>query len=346
MSRRGRSLDQPGWDDDLPPMRFAESLLKAPLPLREPDRRHIRRLLSGAPEAVTLAAKALRSTKAVRTHLGYVSRYGRLPLWDNDGLKLLGAADIRELAQDWEAFDRLDSLRRGGGVLARPMTLAAPPGSDPLQVRRAVQAYLSRHFGGAYDYVYAFHTDRPHPHAHVLFRTLGADGTRLIWNRPDLQRGRARFASALREQGIEVQATSRALRGLAGRNPSRKLWRAADALKDAGPDALRTFRNDALEAVQLALNPAASEGERERRVAQGHRRAQSDLRRLAAALKMSPALEDRRLAQEVFDYVQRLPEPVTARVRLAQRLARERPRLEREQGAQRARGAGVGERER
>ena len=322
MSRRGGGVFDRGGHDEIPPPRFAETLLAAPLPLKAAQRSALRRLLEGAPEAVTLAGKGIRTARALSQHLGYIGRHGDLPLWDEAGLKRQGRADIADLARDWLELDRLDSLRRAGGVVARPLTLTAPPGSDPLAVRLAVADHLRTNYA-PFDHVYAFHTDRPHPHAHVIFRTLGRDGHRLLWSPEELQLDRARFARALRDHGVESQATLRRLRQLPGKTPPRRVWWAAQRLVEAEPDALNLRRAQVFEASALARAEPGSLAPRENRVAQAHRRTTSELAALAVRLATSPAAEDRDLSAALERHLRELaqrPAPTTERAVLAEKL--------------------------
>lgn len=318
MNRAGRSVRGDPKEDEILPARFAETLLRAPLPLGPVHRAALRRFLQGAPEAVTLAGKGVRTAAGVRKHLGYISRYGELPLWDEAGLRRQGRQDAADLARDWAYAERLDSLRRAGGVMARPLTLTAPPGSDPMAVRQATAAFLRETY--KYDYVYAFHTDRPHPHAHVLFRSLAPDGARLIWSPEDLQRDRGRFAAFLRAQGIEVQATPRRLRHQPGRSAPPRLWRISQRLRAAQQMELKTFRALVREAAQIARTPSEMDPEREARVEQARQRTQDELSALSQRLASSPNAVDRELADDLRAYVAHAPEMMTERSRLARQL--------------------------
>lgn len=318
MSRAGRSVQGDPKDDEILPARFAETLLRAPLPLGPLHRAALRRFLQGVPEAVTLAGKGVRTAAGVRKHLGYISRYGELPLWDEAGLRRQGRQDVADLTRDWACAERLDSLRRAGGVMARPLTLTAPPGSDPMAVRQATAAFLRANY--RFDYVYAFHTDRPHPHAHVLFRSLAPDGARLIWSPEDLQRDRGRFAAFLRAHGIEVQATPRRLRHQPGRSAPPRLWRISQRLAPAHQMELITFRALAREAAQIAGSPSQMDPEREARVERARQRTQGELLALSKRLTSSPDALDRELANDLRAYVANAPEMMTERRRLARQI--------------------------
>lgn len=63
-------------------------------------------------------------------------------------------------------------------------------------------------------YAFVRHTDAPNPHVHLVVRALGADGERFSPKKDDLISWRESFAGALREEGIEADATPRRVRGL------------------------------------------------------------------------------------------------------------------------------------
>jgi len=61
---------------------------------------------------------------------------------------------------------------------------------------------------------------------HLTVRTLGSDGTRLDPRKADLEVWRQRFAQALRDRGVEAEASPRRARGVshkAERTPVRKI---------------------------------------------------------------------------------------------------------------------------
>jgi hypothetical protein len=57
------------------------------------------------------------------------------------------------------------------------------------------------------------HTDDDHPHVHVVVKAVGEEGERLNIRKETLRRWRAVFAQQLRAQGVNANATERAVRG-------------------------------------------------------------------------------------------------------------------------------------
>jgi hypothetical protein len=57
------------------------------------------------------------------------------------------------------------------------------------------------------------HTDEPHPHVHMVVKAMSEQGVRLNIRKATLREWRREFSHHLREQGIEANATERAVRG-------------------------------------------------------------------------------------------------------------------------------------
>jgi hypothetical protein len=62
-------------------------------------------------------------------------------------------------------------------------------------------------------YALVLHTDQPHPHVHLVVKALDQYGQRLNIRKATLRQRRQEFARHLRAQGIETNATARAVRG-------------------------------------------------------------------------------------------------------------------------------------
>jgi type IV secretory pathway VirD2 relaxase len=88
-----------------------------------------------------------------------------------------------------------------------------PPGTRPEKVLSAVQNFCREEFALKHRYVMALHTDEPHPHAHVIVKSIGDDGRRLNIKKATLREWRVKFAAHLRELGVAANATPRRFRG-------------------------------------------------------------------------------------------------------------------------------------
>jgi hypothetical protein len=101
-----------------------------------------------------------------------------------------------------------------------------PPGTSPKGVLEAVRNFTREEFAFKHRYAFVLHTDEPHPHVHVVVKAMGEQGQRLNIRKATLREWRSKFASHLREQGIEANATSRYLRGKTKLRKSDAIYRA------------------------------------------------------------------------------------------------------------------------
>jgi MobA/VirD2-like, nuclease domain len=92
------------------------------------------------------------------------------------------------------------------------MMLSMPAGTDKKAFELAVGDFLCREYA-AFDYLYTFHDDREHYHAHVVVGLRGEDGRWLNPRKNDLAQWRQGFASSLQRRGISASATPSYTRG-------------------------------------------------------------------------------------------------------------------------------------
>lgn len=148
----------------------------------------------------------------VKAHLEYISRNGKVELENDRGEVLAGKEEVKAFFKDWEK-DFGDSKRHKNQRDTMHLVLSMPENTDPESVRRAARQFAKATFGKNHEYVFALHTDEPHPHCHVTVKCLGFDGTRLNPRKADLQAWREGFADKLRDQGVDAEATPRRARG-------------------------------------------------------------------------------------------------------------------------------------
>ena len=197
---------------------------------------HISRTVRRVPEAV-VKVLPLHSSKLgqVGRHADYIGRNGKLELETDDGRKLGGKRVGSELIEDWdldlEEHRRTQDLVAGDGrnppKLVHKLMFSMPPGTPPQGVLAATRNFLREEFGLKHRYAFVLHTDEPHPHVHAMVKAVREDGVRLHITKATLRGWRQEFARHLRGQGIEANATERAVRG--GDRVSKKdgIYRAA-----------------------------------------------------------------------------------------------------------------------
>jgi hypothetical protein len=164
-----------------------------------------------------------RDVGSVARHLKYLDRDGKLEIETDDGEAVRGKGAATGLIDDW-GLD-LDEKRptadlrpretpRPPPKLVHKMIFSMPPGTPPKKVLAAVKNFAREEFGAKHRYAMVLHTDEPHPHVHLVVRAMGHDGQRLNIRKATLREWRREFARHLREQGVEANATERAVRGV------------------------------------------------------------------------------------------------------------------------------------
>jgi len=254
-------------------------------------REQLARTLRHTPEVmvkITNKASGAQGMGAVRRHLRYISRNGKVELEDQDGMTMLGREALHDLADAWHlggwGIPEESRRREVFNVL-----LSMPPGTGRQAVRDAARAFAAEEFGDGRRYVFAAHDDEAHPHVHLTVQVRGSDGKRLNPRKQDLQRWRERFAAQLREHGVEANATRRLTRGETRRYPKQAVVHIA-----ARGDAPRYWRPKLDDHARIALWDA-------------HAVALEAWEGVAHAMAGSQSSSDRSLAAVVMDFVRTMP---------------------------------------
>jgi hypothetical protein len=195
---------------------FASALLAIPfLPTTKQTAEQFARLERRAPQVMVKVTKPTFGAAHTYQNMTYISRNCEEEIFDQDGSLLVRNEELQQLADDWhqQTQDAYDGERRYRGPDARRMQFSMPAGTDPVALRNAVSATARYVFGDRYDYVFALHTDRPHPHVHLTVRAVSHEGKALRMNKDDLLYFRRAMALALRQRGVEADATPQIARG-------------------------------------------------------------------------------------------------------------------------------------
>lgn len=271
------------------------------------------------PEVVVRITGRQRGGGHVLANFSYISRLGhgeevQVPLYTSDGDILRDGRDMQVLAQDWQEWDEGGEGRRSGST-SISMVLSMPAATDPLELREAALTFAREEFAGR-SWVAALHVDRDHPHVHLTIARRDHDGRRFHPGRDDLFRFRQRFASKLRDRGIEANATPARARGIDPRHEpiaARKMREKGQVprLDQSRAERARQFRDrGAADPVRAVL------ADRHAAVLQAYAKS-------IAELSASPSLADQVIAQSLQKFVETMPEPESNSER-AGRLARER----------------------
>lgn len=190
-----------------------------------------------APEVmVKVLTKGSTDLASVSAHFGYVGRYGELEIETDDGELIKGRHIGRDLIEDWD-LDLYESrpTRHLSATFGRKppkpvhkLILSMPSGTPPLGLLSATRNFLREEFALKHRYAFVLHTDEPHPHVHVVVKAVSEQGVRLNIKKNTLRQWRQEFARHLREQGIEANATDRAVRGQGRITKLDSIYRAAE----------------------------------------------------------------------------------------------------------------------
>lgn len=293
-------------------------------------RARLARVANRAPEVMVKATGRTREAGHVRAHLDYISRHGALQLEDREGAILDGRDAVQEVAEDWEMAAMQDRRRRASTPFSHSVMLSMPAGTDPTVVRDAARAFASEVFADRFDYVFALHTDADHPHVHIAVRSLGDGGVRLNPKKADLELWRQVFAQALRDRGVEAEATPRRARGVT-RKPERTSLRKIRERHEGGQaEPARVRRAAYQDAAKAAFGEGAGRTRWEDRLAAQQTRVRGLYLAQAQLLSRSQNPADRRLGEKVAAFVRAMPAPDSQRLALARELRAARKGLQRD----------------
>jgi hypothetical protein len=281
---------------------------------------HISRTVRRVPEAVVkVLSRNSDDFTSVGRHIDYIGRKGEIELETDDGERLSGKGVGRQLLENWDLD--LDRHRRQGDLaaalgrnppkLVHKLMFSMPPGTPAQGVLMAARNFLREEFALAHRYAFVLHTDEPHPHVHAVVKAVSEQGARLNIRKATLRKWRMEFARHLREQGIDANATERAVRGQTIGSQQDGIYRAV--LRGDS-----TFQRERVEQVAAELlNNAWRMDPGRKSLVETRRdivRGWSDV-----ANKLAEAGE-RVLANVVREFVTRMPPPRTDRERVAEAL--------------------------
>jgi hypothetical protein len=210
---------------------------QSPLRLTPAQVEQIRRTVARTPEVMVkvTGGGGASSNAGVKAHFRYISRRGELEIETDDGERLREKGGGLQLINDWDLDldqdrkrpDLFAKDRRQAPKLVHRLIFSMPAGTPPDKVLSAVRDFAREEFGLKHRYAMVLHTDEPHPHVHVVVKTMSEDGARLNIRKATLQDWRQQFARHLREHGVEANATARAIRGKPHTHKKDGIYRAA-----------------------------------------------------------------------------------------------------------------------
>jgi len=203
--------------------------------LASPEADLIFRTVRHTPEVmVKVLTQGRQNLAAIRSHLSYLNRHGQLDIETDLGERVAGNAIDEDLVRGWDLdveeyrrSARLGPRRdRSPPKLVHKLLFSMPPGTPPVKVLAAVRHFAREEFALKHRYAMVLHTDVPHPHVHMVVKSVSEQGIRLHIQKAMLRHWRGEFARHLREQGVPANATERAVRGHSTLHKSDRICRA------------------------------------------------------------------------------------------------------------------------
>ena len=197
----------------------------------------------GAPQAVVKIVRGggTGTRSDLVAQLSYLSREGGLVL-DEYGFNgrdffVEGQSDIHDLSQAWVArwarAEALDGRSAQTKAKTYHLIVSFPEGMNEVKAHKAADTFAERflssgEFGDHWSHVRAWHTDRAHPHMHIIVDRRGASGKMMQINPKRAitpERLRALQVDAAAEHGLLMNDTPRLSRGRRGTAQTSAAWR-------------------------------------------------------------------------------------------------------------------------
>ena len=276
----------------------------------------IERTVRAVPEVMVKVSGGGKNAEAVRAHLAYIDRHGKLEVLTDEGEKLHGKGVAQQLIEDWNLDVGSGQYRpepKVGQSDRRPkqvhnVVFSMPAGTPPEKLLAATQRFAREKFALAHRYAMVLHTDQGHPHVHFVVKAVSEQGERLYIRKATLRQWREDFARNLRELGVAANATPTALRGKA------KAWE-KDAIYRAVKRGQSTFLRHKAEDVARELSRGGLSAEAGKvRLLATRQRVVEDWSATATLLR---AQGQQALAREVDTFVRAMPSVTTQKEQVA-----------------------------
>lgn len=193
----------------------------------------LRRTLDRTPEVIVKVTGGGRDSGTAAAHINYIDRNGELDVLTDDGETLKGKDASSILVNDWKLDTIINQRNREAPApgekdrrakLVHNIILSMPYGAPPEKVLEAAQHFARENFAFSHRYAMVLHdpmSDPRHaktesgknPHVHLVVKAVNESGERLYIRKNTLQEWREQFAQALRDRGVEANATPAAIRG-------------------------------------------------------------------------------------------------------------------------------------
>jgi hypothetical protein len=182
---------------------------------------HISRTARRVPEVVIKVSGGARSLQGVAAHFDYIVRQGLGEIETDMGERLNERGFEKDLVLDWDLDlyahrrhnDRAVAYGRKPPKLVHNVIFSMPKGTPSEKLAAAVRAFAVNRFALQHRYAMAMHTHQGNPHVHLVVKAVSEQRVRLNIRKATLRDWRQQFATCMRQQGIEANASERAVRG-------------------------------------------------------------------------------------------------------------------------------------
>jgi hypothetical protein len=273
----------------------------------------------GVPEVMVKVSGGGKSAAAVKAHLAYIDRHGKLEVHTDEGEILQGRTVAQQLRDTWNLEAGRGQYRpqpKSGAIDRRPkqvqnIVFSMPKGTSPEKLLFATQKFAREKFALKHRYAMVLHTDQGHPHVHLVVKAVSEQGGRLYIRKATLRAWREDFAQYLRELGVAANATPTQLRGKPKEHMPDGIYRALKRGKSSFMR--RKAEGVGSELVRGGLRPEPGKAKllatREQVIQYWN----------ATAANLRDQGEPQ-LAREIEGFVRRMPEVTTANDRIAKAL--------------------------
>jgi len=147
----------------------------------------IQRTVRRVPEVMVKVTGGGTKAGAVAAHFAYISRKGELTIETDEGDRIADRDAKKALIRDWHLELSAGQYRapRDGRATARKTKLvhnivfSMPSPTPPEKVLSAARKFAREKFALQHRYAMVLHTDRPHPHVHMVVKAESEKGQRL-----------------------------------------------------------------------------------------------------------------------------------------------------------------------
>ena len=155
----------------------------------------IGRTVRGVPEVMVKVSGGGKSAVAVKAHLSYIDRHGKLEVHTDRDEILQGKAVAEHLSDVWNLEVGRGQHRpepKPGQIDRRPkqvhnLVFSMPKGTPAEKLLSATQKFAREKFALKHRYAMVLHTDQGHPHVHLVVKAVSEQGERLYIRKATLR---------------------------------------------------------------------------------------------------------------------------------------------------------------